>query len=74
MFPANAHVILKAIEEDAHRLRRLAECDSRPPLAGAAPIGEIAGPPAAAATAASPATANTGPHCAWISFRLGLAE
>ena len=48
MFAANTYKLRFATEEDAHTLRRLAELDSRTPLAGRVLIGEIAGSPAAA--------------------------
>ena len=48
MFAANTYKLRFATEEDADALRRLAELDSRTPLAGRVLIGEIAGSPAAA--------------------------
>jgi hypothetical protein len=48
MFAANTYKLRLATEEDAEALRRLAELDSRRPLAGRVLIGEIAGSPAAA--------------------------
>jgi hypothetical protein len=48
VLPANAYVIRHATVDDEDVLRRLAELDSRPPLAGPALIGEIDGTPAAA--------------------------
>ena len=48
MFAANTYKLRLATEEDADALRRLAELDSRPPLAGRVLIGDIAGTPAAA--------------------------
>lgn len=48
MFAANTYKLRIATENDADALRRLAELDSRPPLAGRVLLGEIAGSPAAA--------------------------
>jgi hypothetical protein len=48
MFAANTHKLRIATESDADALRRLAELDSRRPLAGRVLIAEIAGSPAAA--------------------------
>jgi hypothetical protein len=48
MFAANTYNLRLATEDDADALRRLAELDSRPPLAGRVLIGEIGGSPAAA--------------------------
>ena len=48
MFAANTYKLRLATEDDADALRRLAELDSRAPLAGRVLIGEMAGSPAAA--------------------------
>src|SRR6185312_1905085 len=48
MFAANTYKLRLATEDDADALRRLAELDSRAPLAGRVLIGELAGSPAAA--------------------------
>jgi len=48
MFPANAHVIRLATEEDVRALWQLAQLDSQRPLGGSILIGEIGGTPAAA--------------------------
>jgi len=48
MFGANSYKLRLATEDHADALRRLAELDSRAPLAGRVLIGEIAGSPAAA--------------------------
>ena len=48
MFPANAHVIRLATEEDVRALWQLAQLDSQRPLGGSILIGEIDGTPAAA--------------------------
>jgi hypothetical protein len=48
MFPANAYTIRLATEEDAETLRRLAEIDSQPELAGRVLIAEDDGVPVAA--------------------------
>ena len=48
MFPANAHVIRLATEEDVRALWQLAQLDSQRPLSGNIIIGEIDGTPAAA--------------------------
>ena len=48
MFPANAHVIRLATEEDVRALWQLAQLDSQRPLGGNILIGEIDGTPAAA--------------------------
>lgn len=48
MFPANAHVIRPATEEDVRALWQLAQLDSQRPLGGNLLIGEIDGEPAAA--------------------------
>src|SRR3954454_20367434 len=48
MFPANAHVIRPATEEDVRALSQLAQLDSQRPLGGNVLIGEIDGDPAAA--------------------------
>ena len=48
MFAANTYKFRLATEDDADALRRLAELDSRAPLAGRVLIGELAGSPAAA--------------------------
>ena len=48
MFGANTYKLRLATEDDADALRRLAELDSRAPLAGRVLIGELAGSPAAA--------------------------
>jgi len=48
MFAANTYEVRLATEDDADALRRLAELDSRTPLAGRVLIGQIAGSPAAA--------------------------
>jgi hypothetical protein len=48
MFGANSYELHLATEDHADALRRLAELDSRAPLAGRVLIGEIAGSPAAA--------------------------
>jgi hypothetical protein len=48
MFPANAHVIRRATEDDDAVLTSLAVLDSRRPIARPALIGEIDGRPAAA--------------------------
>ena len=48
MFAANTYKLRFATGDDADALRRLAELDSRPPLAGRVLIGDIAGSPAAA--------------------------
>jgi len=48
MFSSNAYTIRPATEDDAPALNRLAALDSRPPLSGAALIGEVDGAPAAA--------------------------
>jgi hypothetical protein len=52
MLPANAYVIRRATADDEGAVRRLAELDSRPPLAGPVLIGEIDGTPAAAVSLA----------------------
>jgi hypothetical protein len=43
MFPANAKVIRRAPDEDAHRLRELAEADGHSRLNGSALIGGVGG-------------------------------
>ena len=48
MFAANTYKLRLATEDDADALRRLAELDSRAPIAGRVLIGELAGSPAAA--------------------------
>jgi len=48
MFPANAHVIRLATEEDVRALWQLAQLDSQRPLGSNVLIGEIDGTPAAA--------------------------
>lgn len=48
MYPTNAYHIRRATEADKSALRRLAELDTRTPIAGPALIGEIDGSPAAA--------------------------
>jgi hypothetical protein len=48
MFPANAHVIRLATDEDVRALSQLAELDSQRPLGGRILIGEIDGQTAAA--------------------------
>jgi hypothetical protein len=48
MFPANAYVIRRALDEDAPALRQLAELDSQSPIGNEALIGEIDGRPAVA--------------------------
>jgi hypothetical protein len=48
MFAANTYVIRLSTEQDSQALRRLAELDSHPQLAGRALVGEIDGAPAAA--------------------------
>lgn len=48
MYPANAHVIRLATEEDARELYQLAQLDSKRPLGGDVLIGELDDKPAAA--------------------------
>src|SRR5690242_8539416 len=48
MFPANAHTIRPATEDDVRSLHQLAQLDSQRPLGGHILIGEIDGAPAAA--------------------------
>jgi hypothetical protein len=48
MYPANAHVIRAATDQDVRALLRLASLDSQRPLGGHILIGEIDGVPAAA--------------------------
>jgi hypothetical protein len=48
MYPANAHVIRRATEDDASTLVRIAQLDSQRPLGGNVLIGEIEGSAAAA--------------------------
>ena len=48
MYPANAHVIRRATDDDASTLVRLAQLDSQRPLGGNVLIGEIDGSAAAA--------------------------
>jgi hypothetical protein len=48
MFAANTYKLRLATDDDADALRRLAELDSRAPLAGRVLVGEMAGTPAAA--------------------------
>src|SRR5207248_8077373 len=48
MYPANAHMIRLATEEDARALYQLAQLDSQRPLGGNVLIGELDDKPAAA--------------------------
>jgi len=64
MFGANTYKLRLATEDDADALRRLAELDSRAPLAGRVLIGELAGsrpPPCRSATTASSPTRSAAP-------------